>query len=170
MANIELEGFDSYIKQLEALKTNSDKLCKATVYPGARILGDALRKAVDELPTISDAKARANWRTGVPNEALSESQKAGLQESLGITNIRKDRRGMVQASVGFSGYNGVVTRHFPEGQPNAEVARSLEKGTSGIRRDAFVERTLNKIRDDCIAAMQAEADAQIEKIMNNNQG
>ena len=74
MANIELEGFDSYLKQLNALKTDSTKICKAVVYPGAAILADALRSEVESLPTITDARAKNNYQHGVVNAALSVTQ------------------------------------------------------------------------------------------------
>ena len=112
MANIELKGFDEYIRQLEALQRDSTNLCKAVVYPGAAILAEKIRAETEALPTISDAEALGNFRSGQENKALSVSQKAGLVESLGISGIKKDRNGMVQASVGFTGYNSVKTQRF----------------------------------------------------------
>lgn len=168
MASIELEGFDEYLKQLNALKTDSTKICKAIVYPGAAILADAMRGVVDGLPTISDARALNNYQHGLVNDALSYSQKAGLVESLGITPIRRDRKGMIQCSVGFSGYNGVKTKKFPGGQPNAEVARSLEKGTSYLKRNAFATKAVKAARASAEAAMRTEADTQIQRIMDEN--
>ncbi|MBQ6398442.1 MAG: hypothetical protein IJI06_09905 [Oscillospiraceae bacterium] len=170
MANIELKGFDEYIRQLEALEKNSTKMCKAVVYAGAEILADKMRESVNGLPAMSDGAALAHYRAGAVMPMISESQKIGLMESLGISGIKKDRSGMVQASVGFTGYNGVKTRHFPNGQPNAEVARSLEKGTSYLRRDRFVERAVKAAKAEAIEAMAAEADAQIKRIMEKNGG
>ena len=169
MANIELEGFDSYLKQLNALRDDVVPMCKAIVFPGAAILADAMRSEVDSLPTITDARAKNNYQHGVVNAALSVTQKAGLSDSLGITPIKKDRQGMVQCSVGFSGYNNVVTRKFPNGQPNAEVARSLEKGTSYLKRNAFATRAVKKARANAESAMRAEADTQIQRIMDANE-
>ena len=168
MAKIELGDFDTYLRQLDGIKDNIVPMCKAIVYPGAKVLADAMRAEVEALPTISDVDAINNWRAGLQNPALSDSQKAGLVESLGITPITKDSGGMVQASVGFTGYNSVTTRHFPGGQPNQEVARSLEHGTSGLKRDAFATRAVRKARAAAEAAMAAEADAQIEKRMKEN--
>lgn len=169
MAKIELQGFDTYIRQIEALKADAEKVCKATVYPGAQILADAMRQAVDALPTISDQRAMGNWQAGRPSEALSVSQKAGLQESLGVSPIRKDRNGMVQTSVGFTGYNSVKTHAHPNGQPNALIARSLEKGTSTLKRNRFVENTIRAVKPQILEAMQQEADAQIERIMKEKE-
>ena len=168
MAKIELDGFDTYLAQLEGLRTDSLPMCKAIVFPGAKVLADAMRSEVGGLPTISDARAINNFRNGLVNDALSESQKAGLVESLGVSPIKRDNGGMVQCSVGFTGYNGVRTRKFPGGQPNAEVARSLEKGTSYLRRNAFATRAVRKARASAEAAMQAEADTQIKRIMDKN--
>ena len=165
MAKIELYGFDKYIRQLEAIEKKTTSFCKAVVYPGAAELADQMRKEVAALPTITDAQAKANYRAGIQNAALSESQKAGLVESLGITPITKNSDGIVEASVGFSGYNSVVTEFFPQGQPNAEVARSLEKGTSGLKRDAFATRAVRLCRRRAEQAMAAEADARIQKIL-----
>lgn len=168
MAKIELDGFETYISQLTALKADSLKTCKAIVYPGAAILADAMRSEVAGLATITDTKAKNNYQHNNVNAHLSVSQKAGLVESLGITPIGRDRKGMIQCSVGFSGYNGVRTQKHPEGQPNAEVARSLEKGTSYLKRDAFATRAVKAARSAAEAAMQSEADTQIQRIMDAN--
>lgn len=170
MAKIALQGFDAYIRQLEALQRDSTKLCKAVVYPGAAILAEKIRAETEALPTISDAEALENYRSGTVNKALSVSQKAGLVESLGISGIKKDRRGMVQTSVGFGDYNSIETDTWPKGQPNAMVARSLEKGTSFLKRDRFVERAVKAAREEAIAAMRAESDAYIERKMQENGG
>ena len=170
MANITIEGFESYLQQLNALRADSLKICKAVVYPGAAILAEKIRAETEALPTISDAEAIGNFRAGEENKALSVSQKAGLVESLGISGIKKDRSGMVQASVGFTGYNSIKSNRWPNGQPNAMVARSLEKGTSFLKRDRFVERAVKAAREEAIAAMAAEADAYIEKKMKENGG
>lgn len=170
MAKITIEGFDEYLAQLRALEADAEKICKAVVYPGAAILADALRAETDALKTISDTKARNNFQHGLPNDHLSDSQKAGLQAGFGITPIRRGNGGMIQCSVGFSGYNSVVTQHFPNGQPNPEVARSLEKGTSYLKRDKFVSRAVKAAKAGAEAAMKTECDAQIQRIMDENAG
>ena len=170
MAKITIEGFDSYLAQLEGLRTDSVPMCKAIVFPGAKILADAMRAEVNGLPAMSDGAAKAHWQAGVPMAMISESQKAGLQESLGITPIKRDKGGMVQCSVGFSGYNSVRTHKFPNGQPNPEVARSLEKGTSYLKRDKFVSRAVKAAKAGAEAAMKTECDAQIQRIMDENAG
>lgn len=170
MAKIELKGVDVYIRQIQALQQSSENMCKAIVYPGAAVLAEKIRAETEALPTISDAEALGNFRSGQVNDALSESQKAGLVESLGISGIKKDRRGMVQTSVGFTGYNSIKSNRWPNGQPNAMVARSLEKGTSFLKRDRFVERAVKAAREEAIAAMAAEADAYIERKMQENGG
>ena len=168
MAAIELEGFEEYIKQLSALNKSSYKLCKYTVYPGAKVLADALRAEVNGLPAMSDNAAKAHWRAGAVMPMISESQKIGLQDSLGISPITRSRGGRVQCSVGFEGYNRVVTHHFPNGQPNNEVARSLEKGTSYLQRDAFATRAVKAATNPAIEAMAEAADEYVQKVMDAN--
>lgn len=164
MAKIELKGFDEYEKLIKDLKGDVTKICKMGVFPGAGIAADALRAEVEALPTISDAQALANWRSGTVQPCLSESQKAGLVASIGIDGIKRESDGMIQANIGFTGYNSVRTRHFPNGQPNAEVARSLNKGTSYLQRNAFSSRAAKTARKAAKAAMKAEVEAEIAKI------
>ena len=170
MGKITLTGFDEYVRKVEDLKADVTKICKATVYPGAGILAEAVRKEVDALPTIRDSEALGNWRAGTVQPHLSESQKAGLQASLGISPIKKEASGSVQASVGFPGYNSVITKHFPNGQPNPEVARSLEKGTSYLQRDPFMSRAVRAARKAAVAAMAEECDNQIARVMGGQAG
>ena len=170
MAKITLTGFDEYVRKIEDLKADVTKICKATVYPGAGILAEAVRKEVDALPTIRDSEALENFRSGEVQPSLSVRQKAGLQKSLGISSIKKESSGSVQASVGFPGYNSVRTQHFPNGQPNAEVARSLEKGTSYLQRDPFMSRAVRAARKAAVAAMAEECDNQIARVMGGQAG
>ena len=75
MAKIELDGFDTYLAQLEGLRTDSLPMCKAIVFPGAKVLADAMRAEVNGLPAMSDGAAKAHWQAGVPMPMISESQK-----------------------------------------------------------------------------------------------
>jgi len=168
MAKIELQGFDEYLRKVQKLADKSEPLCKKTVYSGAGILADKMRDAVDSLPTISDGEALSSFKSGKVMSRISYKQKKGLQESLGISTIRKERSGMVQTAVGFTGYNEVKTKHFPNGQPNAEVARSLEKGTSYLKRNRFVENTIKANKSEIIDAMSEAADDYIERIMEGD--
>ena len=170
MAKIELKGFDVYIRQLQALYASADKMCKAVVFEGAAILANGIRQElVSDVEAISDHAAMASFNAGIKHR-ISESQKQGLIDSLGISVIGKDRRGRTQCSVGFAGYNSVQTDTWPNGQPNAMIARSLNKGTSYMYRDAFVDRAIRAHKEEIIAAMQGAADAYIEKKMKENGG
>lgn len=170
MAEITLTGFDAYVRKIESLKADSTKICKATVFPGAGILADKVREELDALQTISDAEALGNWQAGQVQPHLSVTQKAGLQASLGVSPIRREPDGAVRASVGFPGYNDVKTRHFPQGQPNPEVARSLEKGSSYLQRDPFMSRAVRAARKEAETAMAEECDRQIARVMGETTG
>lgn len=172
MAKIELKGFEEWLRQLEAVRGNTKKLFKMTTYAGAKVLADELKAQTEALPTISDAEWIRLYRQrgdGVMVPALSETQKRDLLDNFGISTIwvGSDKAG---TSVGFTGYNSIKSDRWPDGQPNAMVARSLEKGTSFLKRNRFVSRAVKACTKKAVEAMGEEADRVIERIIKENGG
>lgn len=157
MATFEFGGIDTYIKQLDKLyAVTKDAVIGKTVYAGAEVVADRLRSAIQDFPE------------GRENEAIfgtvTPAQKRGLLEGFGISRMRDDD-GFVNVKLGFDGYNSVKTKKYPNGQPNALIARAVNSGTSFRKKTRFVDKAVNASKKTAEAAMDAACSREIEKIM-----
>lgn len=149
MANIQMRGLDEYTRALSRLDLIArDRVCGKAVYEGAGIVADAVKSAILSIPTDEAWGTSSN-----PTSGPQMRQKQGLYHSLGITKMRNDN-GFLNVKIGFSGYNEIKTRRWPQGQPNAMVARSIERGTSFMRANPFVKKAVSGVRQAVLAAMQ----------------
>ena len=63
--------------------------------------------------------------------------------------------------IGFDGYNEVQTKTFPNGQPNALIARSIESGSSTREKTPFLRPALAAARKQAIEAARVKFDEAI---------
>ena len=162
MAKIKFEGIRAYIDQLNTLEKGTDEVCKAALYAGADVLADGIRSAINGLDTVGDKAAIANWRQGTPGR-ISESQKAGLAASMGVTKIRNDF-GQYDVKIGFDGYNDVKTKRWPNGQPNALIARACESGSTEMLKQPFIRPTEKRLKSAVYDAMDEAANKKVNEI------
>lgn len=160
MAKLEMRGLDEYIQKLQNLGRSSTGTIKQAVYVGAGIVAAEIDAAIDQIPDNNGRFVPAE----LPIVGLSPAQKKGLHEGLGLAKMQDDD-GFINTKVGFDGYNGVVTKKFPKGQPNALIARAVESGTSRRPKYRFVAKAISKARKKAEEAMAAEMDKAINKIM-----
>lgn len=136
-------GLDAYIATLEQLTGPAlDADMKRAIYEGAGVMMDAVKAEVNVLPVYS------GYKRGTPEskiEGVSAAQKKGLMNGLGISRMRYDGD-FLNAKIGADGYNGIKTKRWPQGQPNAMVVRSLEAGTSFLKRSPIITRAVRKAR------------------------
>ncbi len=160
MARFEFSGIDNYISQLNKLQQSTkDGVVGKTVYAGAEVVADSVRRAIQALP-VGDGRAR----DGGLIDTVTLPQKAGLLDGFGISRM-KDDDGFVNVKLGFAGYNATRTRRYPRGQPNALIARSVNSGTTFRKKTKFVDKAVNSARKAAQAAMDAACSREIEKIM-----
>ena len=86
-------------------------------------------------------------------------------ESYGIAKIRKNKFGY-NVKCGFDGYNDIVSKRWPNGQPNAMIARSINKGTSFMEAQPFMDTAVSSAEGATVEAMKNQFDHEIEKIWN----
>lgn len=157
MATFQFGGIDTYIKQLDKLyAVTKDAIIGKTVYAGAAVVANRLRAAAEALPEGRENEAIFG--------AVTPAQKRGLLEGLGISRMRDDD-GFVNVKLGFDGYNSVKTKKYPNGQPNALIARAVNSGNSFRKKTKFVDKAVRASKKDAEAAMDAACSREIEKIM-----
>lgn len=153
------KGIDGYIK---ALGVNLDEIhgtCGRAVFDGAKIVADTIKSNIDRLPVLkSEWYSAENQTSGV-----TARQKQGLQDGFGIAPMVNDD-GYYNVKVGFHGYNSQKTWRYPEGQPNAMIARAVEGGTSFRRKHPFVAPAIRKSRAKAERAIQERIERRLKEI------
>lgn len=142
-------GISEYISQLQKLDRDTDAIIGKCIYEGAKIVTDAVHDEIAKLP----------------DSVVTDAQREGLISGLGIAKMK---RTMISADVkvGEDGYNSHVTKKFPNGHPNAMIARSIISGTSWRpQKNDFVGRAVNRSRNQAENAMKKTCEQEITKIM-----
>lgn len=171
------DDVDKYIRKLEQFADATDGMLKATIYPGAEVIADEMRKAIEELPEIKTSPRETKGsgtkrpkdnrtRSKRPKPAgVTKVEKEGLLDGLGIAGMRYDGS-LLNAKIGMDGYNKHVTDKWPKGHPNAMIARSVESGTSFRQKTPFIEPTARKNKARAENEMKREFDKQAAKQWN----
>ena len=161
MATIQFKKGDEYIFKVAKLEAalKRDILGRA-VYDGAAVVTDEIRKSLEQVPTDEGYGTES-----APTRKKKKKQKEELLEALGTASMQDDGTGFLNVKIGFDGYNDIVTKRWPKGQPNQMVARSVESGTTWMQKNEFVKRAVKASRKRAIEAMKKAVDKGIEKIM-----
>ena len=153
MAKIGFSGLDVYVRRLERLSVNSEEITKKALYQGAKVVADTVKEELKNLPTDE------TWGTeSKPAIGIKQEQKDALIESFGISPAQNDD-GFINVKLGFDGYNNVVSKKYPDGQPNAMIARIAESGTSFSRKTPFMATAIRRSKKI--------AEIEMEKIFEN---
>lgn len=163
MAKIRITGLKAYADKIYALGRESKRIIKDAVYDGAKIAADEVKARLEALPAVSNDKALAAYREQKPTN-LSNAQKTSLISSFGLAPMRDDS-GFINTRVGFDGYNKIKTKKYPNGQPNALIARSVESGSTALLKSPFVRPAAAACKAAAEKAMEKRLDDEIEKIM-----
>ncbi len=156
-------GLDEYLRTLKELYGRSEDTINEAVTAGADVVADAIRDEIGRIP-VDNRKwvDKGKQRTG-----LTSLQIKGLSESFGISPMRNDSD-FFNRKIGFDGYNGLRSKRWPKGQPNSYVARSIEKGTSWLKKYSFMAKIAKSKKQPCIAAMIKTFDQKIYDISHDN--
>lgn len=160
MAKLKLRGLEEYEKKLLELRNMTKDVIGEAVFEGAAVVADEVRKNIQALPVDDRFVKGASSLYGV-----SEAQKQGLLDGFGIAPLQ-DENGYLHVKLGFSGYNSVRTKNFPNGQPNSMIARSVNSGTSFRQRIPFVDTAVASARSQAEDKMKQKLDEAIGDVMN----
>lgn len=158
MARFQFQGIDDYAAKLYELSDQSETMIKRAVYDGAKVVADATIAEISAIPTQTK-----NPEPGEPLGLLSY-EKQGLLEGVGLSEI-KNESGYINTKLGFSGYNRLRSKTYPNGHPNVMIARAVNSGTSVRRKNPFMTRVIRKAKEKAEAAMAARFDEDTKEII-----
>lgn len=159
MAKFQFRGIDNYAKKLYKLSNKSEGMIKRAVWEGAHIIADAVVDEIKALPEVN-----ANPKPGEELTGVFSYEKQGLLEGMGLPEMQNDN-GFINTKIGFEGYNRLKSKSYPNGHPNALIARSINSGSSYRRRHPFMMRAIAKAKEKAKAAMKQSLEKDIENVM-----
>lgn len=155
------KGLDSYISYLQKIDAVTDEAIGEAVYEMAKVVADSVRSGIQALPTVSNQANIATYKKGYSR--LSDEEKQGLLDGFGVSPMQDDG-GYINVKLGFDGYNSVKTKKYPNGQPNALIARVTESGSSYRKKTPFIRLAVNAARKLAEKAGQTKIDEKIRAI------
>ena len=155
------KGLDNYIAYLQSINAVTDEMIGEAVYDMAKVVADKVRANIEALPAVSNEANIATYREGYSR--LSEPEKQGLLDGFGVSPLQDDS-GYRNVKLGFDGYNSIKTKKYPQGQPNALIARVTESGSSYREKKPFIRPAVNAARKPAEKAGQAKIDEKIKSI------
>lgn len=159
---VDNNAINSYIVQIEKMMKDSTEILERAIYPGAGMMADEISKAIDALPVVSP---RARGTAEKPLRGITSEQKKGLKNGFGISSAIDDGNGYINVKLGFDGYNSVKTKKYPQGQPNALIARSVNSGTYFREKIPFIDKTVRKNKKRCEKEIEKELEKELKKLI-----
>lgn len=155
------KGLDNYISYLQKIDAVTDEAIGEAVYEMAKVVADSVRSGIQALPTVSNQANIATYKKGYSR--LSDEEKQGLLDGFGVSPMQDDG-GYINVKLGFDGYNSVKTKKYPQGQPNALIARVTESGSSYREKTPFIRPAVKAVQKEAEQAGQAKIDEKIKSI------
>lgn len=150
------KGLDQYLQQLGNLEMIAPQSMGKAIYEGANIVTDAIRRNIQAM-NVDDTPYHEKV------VGIKSIQKEGLLHSLGIAKATTDN-GFRNVKIGFEGYNKLKSSEYPNGQPNAMIARTFEGGNSFTKKQPFVGPAIRATRRQAEVEMANIVDNDIVKI------
>lgn len=151
------KGLTETMKELEKLTQNTDAIVEKAIIAGINIVTDDLRDEIKNLKTRGDNEKPKDLT--YPSKANVQS----LLDSLGYTPVKSDSS-IYDAKAGFKGLDNNRTTSYPSGHSNAVMASAINKGTSFMQGQPFINRAAKKAKRKAIEEMDHIITEEISKI------
>lgn len=163
MAKVIFRGMKEYgdaLRLLEVTWAGNRAILEKAARAGANPVADEIRNRLANLPEEKFHRLPDGEKMAV----VSAHQKKDLLDSLGVTKPRLFGKSFVNVKVGFAGYGSFPTETYPNGVPNALIARAVESGSSVRQKTPFVLPAVNATRQLAVAEMEKIIVGDIKKI------
>ena len=154
MAKATVLSVDNFIKDIDTRTAAFHQIAGKSLYVGAGIIADALRKNIENLP-----ERAPRLKNGEISRGVTKYQKEALLKGMGISKMRNND-GTYDIKIGFQGYDDEKTKAYPKGHPISMIARSVESGTSWLQKTPFIRPAYDKAHASAEEAMKKEIESQ----------
>lgn len=154
---MEIEGIEELNSLLEKLGSKAESVAAASLYDGAGVLADGIKKAAQDI--------EAEPQHGKQKRQPTPEEKAAVIQAIGIAKFRKDGNS-VETVVGVTNKSGYAKIGKKE-KPVAMIASAVNSGTSFMKKQPFVRIGKNKSQGAASAAIVSKAEDMFDKIINN---
>lgn len=156
---IKTDGLDNLGRMLAQLENRAQEVASAGLYEGAGIVANAMNNGINSIQTESfDYAPPGKQRLPSPQE------KAALQRKVGIAKFRKEGSEvdtLVGLSFGKSGYTQIAGKQ----KPVAVIARSINSGTSFMKKQPVFRRAKSQSQNAAKAAIVAKVEELFDQII-----
>lgn len=148
-------GINTYIAQLNTLISLESETCGKAIYSAAGIVADEVRKNIEAIPKAT--------HSGSVTRGITDEQRQGLLDGFGISHERTDGE-FRHVKLGMDGYNDTRTKKYPQGQPNAMIARVVESGSEYHKKTPFISKAVRATKEQAEGKMAEVIDESIHAI------
>ena len=158
---INTEGLTEVSQMLERLGNQAEAVASGALYDGAGVVADAMSAAVEK---IVSKPTRFYAVEGHFVRYPTDAEKNALRGKVGIARFNKNGS-EVDTLVGMAKNAGYAEIDGKQ-KPIAEIARSIESGTSFMKKQPVFRRAANQSRSKAEAAIVAKAEQMLNEIIN----
>lgn len=149
------DGTEELAAMLGKLGESAYKVGRAALYEGARVVADAYTAAVDRI-----AVSARRWHNEPGGRLPTKEERDAIH--IGIAEFRGDGGPEVNTIVGVNdGYTTVNGRK----KATKLIARSINSGTSFMKKQPVFRKAASSSRTEAQAAMIRKADKMIEELV-----
>lgn len=159
--NIRIKGIAEFEKKLGSVGQRAPGVAKASLYDGAAVVADAYKNALNSIQTEPFFYAHHGWQR-LPSP---EEKAAVMSGTYGIAKMQMSGF-KVNTIIGAKPDAGYVTL-LGKKTPTALILRSIEHGTSFMKKQPVLRRAINAAKGETLGAMSATAEDRIKKLIND---
>ena len=162
MAGLKVNGYDQIEVMLGNLAAGTKGIVKASLYEGAKIVADEVKRETERLKESEPGKPKEDDLKKI-YRSVTNLEKNQLKESLGIMTFQYELGGY-STVVGFAGYGGRKTKTYPQGLPNPLLARAVSKPSALRRGRRFTKLAVKTVGFRALDAMHEKARNMVSEI------
>lgn len=143
MAKADIQMPENFLKSIQRLGAEEDRIAESVLEAGAEIVETNVR---------SRLAGSIGHGTKLPSRSTGQ-----LLSSLGVSTVKLDRNGNHNIKVGFA-------EPRSDGNSNAKIANILEYGRHGQPAKPFLKPAKTASKAACIEAMRMKFDEEVQKL------